>query len=70
RGLTLETPALKGALSWAEVRKIVVMNHSNALIRGVWLKIDGGQIIVGDHFRCPLTEIHRRIEAYVAFERH
>ena len=70
RGLTLETPALKGALSWAEVRKIAVLNHFNAQVRGVWLKIDGGQIIVGDHFRCPLTEIHRRIEAYVAFERH
>jgi hypothetical protein len=69
RGLTLETPALRGALGWAELKGIVVMNRGNAIVSGLLLKIDGGQILVGDHFTCPLTEIQRRIEANLAHER-
>lgn len=69
RGLTMETPALKGALGWAELKGIVEMNRGNALVSGLLLKIEGGQILVGDHFTCPLTEIRRRIEANLAHER-
>lgn len=69
RGLTMETPALKGALGWAEVRGVTVMNRANAIVSGLFLKIEGGQILIGDHFNCPLTEIHRRIEANLAHER-
>lgn len=69
RGLTMETPALKGALGWAELKGITEVNRGNALVSGLLLKIEGGQILVGDHFTCPLTEIHRRIEANLAHER-
>jgi hypothetical protein len=69
RGLTMETPALKGALGWAELKGVTEMNRGNALVSGLLLKIEGGQILLGDHFTCPLTEIRRRIEANLAYER-
>ena len=69
RGLTLETPALKGALGWSELKGVVIQHHGNASMSGLILKIEGGQILVGDHFACPLTEIRRRIEANLAYER-
>jgi hypothetical protein len=69
RGLTMETPVIKGALGWAEVKGVVVLHRGSAILSGLILKIEGGQILVGDHFVCPLTEIHRRIEANLAHER-
>lgn len=69
RGLTMETPPLKGALGWAELKGITVMNRGHAILSGLLLKIEGGQILIGDHFTCPLTEIHRSIEANLAYER-
>lgn len=69
RGLTMETPMLKGALGWAELKGVSEMNRGNALVSGLFLKIEGGQILIGDHFACPLTEIRRRIEVNLAYER-
>lgn len=70
RGLTMETPMLKGALGWAELRGVSEVNRGNALVSGLLLKIEGSQILIGDHFTCPLTEIRRRIEANLAYERN
>jgi len=69
RSLTMESPALKGTLRWAEVKETSIIHKRSALVSGILLKIEGGQILIGDHYRCPLTEIHRRIEAYLAHEK-
>jgi hypothetical protein len=69
RSLTMESPALKGTLRWAEVKEMSIIHKRSALVSGILLKIEGGQILIGDHYRCPLTEIHRRIEAYLAHEK-
>ncbi len=69
RGLTMESPIVKGVIAWEEVKDIVVVNRAHALFRGLLLKIEGGQFLISDHYTCPVTEIHRRIVGYRAFER-
>lgn len=69
RGLTMESPALKGVITWEEVKDVVVVNRAHALLRGLLLKIEGGQFFISDHYTSPVTEIYRRIVSYRAFER-
>lgn len=69
RGLTMESPVLKGVITWDEVKDVVVVNRAHALMCGLLLKIEGGQFLIGDHYACPVTEIYRRIVGYRSFER-
>ena len=69
RGLTLESPSLKGVLRWSEVRGMILVNRMNTLVRGLLLKIEGSQFLIGDHYACPLNEIWRRIDENVAHEK-
>ena len=69
RGLTMESPLIKGVITWAEIKDVIVVNHSRPQFRGLMLKIEGGRLLLGDHYICPFTEIHRRITSYLSFER-
>ena len=68
RSLTMESQQLKGMLRWAEVKEMKLMPKKANVMSGILLKIDGSQIVIGDHYQFPLTEIHRRIESYIAHE--
>lgn len=69
RSLTLESKPIKGMMRWSEVKEMTVMPWQANGLSGIMLKIEGGQFIIGDHYEMPLTEIHRRIERYLAHER-
>jgi hypothetical protein len=69
RSLTLESPALKGVLQWSEIKSIRSFSRNFSALRGVLIHLDGAQVLIGDDYACPLTEIHRVIQSHWSHER-
>jgi hypothetical protein len=69
RSLTIESRPIKGMMRWSEVKGMTIMPRQTGGLTGILLKIEGGRFVIGDHYETPLTEIHRRIESYLAHER-
>lgn len=67
RALTLDTPELKGVLKWAEIQNVRVVN--TYAFRGLSLDVDGVNVLIGDDYAFPLTEIHRVIKSHWSHER-
>ena len=69
RSITIESQPIKGTMRWSEVKEMTIMPRQAGGLTGILLKIEGGRFVIGDHYEAPLTEIHRRIESYLAHER-
>lgn len=63
-GMTLDLPPLRGRIAWTEVLELKPVGNGSPLAAGLRVVVDGGNMLIGDHFSCPLREIHRQIEAF------